>query len=85
MAVRARTQWTDDEFEDDDDWGVDFLTEEEAYDLFDRQAHLALGISGEEFLRRWDAGEVPPVPDTPEGRPLGHLVMMIPFGRSTTA
>jgi hypothetical protein len=85
MVVHARTHWADDEFEDEGDWGVEFLTEEEAYELFDRQAHLALGISGEEFLQRWDAGEIPPVPDTPEGRPLGHLVMMIPFGRRTKA
>jgi hypothetical protein len=32
------------------------LTDEEARDLFDRNARYYLGISGEEFLRRWDAG-----------------------------
>ena len=84
MAVHAR-QWPDDEFEDDDDWGVEILTEEEGIALFDAEAHKALGISGEEFLRRWDAGEIPPVPDTPEGRPLGHLVMMLPLVRRIKA
>ena len=87
MAVRARAhQFDDDEPDDDeDDFGVIVLTEEEGVALFDREARKALGISGEEFLRRWDTGEIPPVPDTPEGRPLGHLVMMIPFARHTKA
>lgn len=34
------------------------LTPEEAWELFDRQARAWLGISGEEFLRRYDAGEI---------------------------
>lgn len=33
------------------------LTEEEGRETFDRSARFALGISGEEFLRRWDEGE----------------------------
>lgn len=33
------------------------LTEEEAWQIFDDNAQYYLGISGEEFLRRWDAGE----------------------------
>lgn len=33
------------------------LTEEEAREAFDRTARFTLGMSGEEFLRRWDAGE----------------------------
>lgn len=84
MAIRARAhQFDDDEPDDDDD--VIVLTEEEGAALFDREARKALGISGEEFLRRWDAGEIPPVPDTPEGRPLGNLVMMLPFVRRIKA
>lgn len=34
------------------------LTPDEAWDLFDRQARAWLGISGEEFLRRFDSGEI---------------------------
>lgn len=34
------------------------LTQEEARELFDRQARAWLGISGEEFIRRYDAGEI---------------------------
>jgi hypothetical protein len=37
----------------------------------------ALGISGEEFLRRWQAGEYP----DPDGTPVMHLVMSLPFVR----
>jgi len=33
------------------------LTEEEAVATFDALAQREMGISGEEFLRRWDAGE----------------------------
>ena len=40
------------------------LTDEEARELFDRSARHYLGISGEEFLRRWDAGEY----DDPDDR-----------------
>jgi hypothetical protein len=65
--------------------GVHIVTPEEGVALFDQQAHKTLGISGEEFLRRWDAGEYWPVPDTVEGRKIGRLAMMIPFARRTTA
>ena len=63
--------------------GIDLLTVDEAYALFDRGARTLLQISGEEFLRRWDAGEYQPVPDTAEGRKVGELVMMLPFARRT--
>lgn len=41
------------------------LSPEEAQALFDQLARESLGISGDEFLRRWDAGEYEGV-DTPE-------------------
>jgi hypothetical protein len=34
------------------------LTPEEMWEMFDRQAREWLGISGEEFIRRYDAGEI---------------------------
>lgn len=64
--------------------GIIQLTAEEGRALFDRKAREALGISGEEFLRRWDAGEYRPVPDTREGRKIGRLVMMLPFAGPTS-
>ncbi|HET7036790.1 MAG TPA: hypothetical protein VFI42_13980 [Thermomicrobiaceae bacterium] len=33
------------------------LTKQEARELFDQVARKYLNMSGEEFLRRWDAGE----------------------------
>ena len=62
------------------------LTPEEGMAFFDREARQLMGMSGEEFLRRWDAGEFQPVPDeTPEDRKLVSLVMALPFvGRKIT-
>jgi hypothetical protein len=50
------------------------LTNEEFREIFDREAHLKLGISGEEFVQRWNRGEYPDW--DPE---LANLVMMLPF------
>ena len=49
---------------------------EEARAEFDRQARRYLHMSGEEFLRRWDAGEFPDVEDPDVGwvASLIHLV-----------
>jgi hypothetical protein len=87
MADSAQTasDWVDDEYFFDEDLGVIVLTEEQSADLFDREARKALGISGEEFLRRWDAGEIPPIPDTPEGWPVARLVMILPLVRRIKA
>jgi hypothetical protein len=65
--------------------GVHVVTPEEGLAIFDRDARQALGISGEEFLRRWDAGEYQPVPDTVEGRAIGQLAALIPFVRAAKA
>lgn len=63
--------------------GVDLVTPEEGRAIFDRQVETALGISGDEFLERWDAGAYRPVQDTAEGREIGRLVMLMPFARRT--
>jgi hypothetical protein len=63
--------------------GVDLVTPEEGHALFDRRARKLLNISGEEFLRRWDAGEYRQIHDNAEGRKVGELVMMMPFARRT--
>ena len=65
--------------------GIHIVTAEEGRALFDYKARQYLDISGEEFLRRWDAGEYRPIADTPEGRKIGRLVMMLPFARPTKA
>ncbi len=50
--------------------------------MFDRQAERSLGISGEEFLRKWDAGEYGE-PDDRSKNPPGvmRLAMLVPFVR----
>lgn len=50
------------------------LTNEEFREIFDCEAQRRLGISGDEFVRRWRAGEYPDW--DPE---LASLVMMLPF------
>ena len=49
--------------------------------LFDQESRRILGISGEEFLQRWDSGDFRDVEDTPEGRELSYLILLMPFGR----
>ena len=44
----------------DDDRGIDVLTPEEAREVFEADIRRLLGISGDEFLRRYDAGELVP-------------------------
>lgn len=34
------------------------LTEDEAREMFDQRARELLGMSGAEFTRKWDAGEI---------------------------
>jgi hypothetical protein len=60
--------------DDDLDDGVRFLDDDEAREHFDRQARRLLGISGDEFLRRYDAGEY----NGPlEGRMASDVMMMV--------
>jgi hypothetical protein len=54
---------------------------EQAHDLFEREALRLAGVSGEEFLAKWDAGEYQNLEDTPEGRRIAYLALLIPFGR----
>jgi hypothetical protein len=48
--------------------------------LFDREARRMIGVSGEEFIRRWSNGEYDDIDDSPEGREISYLVMLLPFG-----
>lgn len=57
------------------------LTPEEGHALFDQEARALVGLSGEEFLRRWDAGEYGMIPDDNEHADLLYLAQLIPFGR----
>ena len=56
------------------------LSESEGHALFDRRVRHRLGISGDEFLRRYDAGLYPD-PDGPDN--IMDLLILMPFaGRS---
>lgn len=58
------------------------LSPEESRVLFDQKARAILGISGLEFLRRWDAGEYRDLTEeTREERDIMHVAALIPFGR----
>jgi hypothetical protein len=65
--------------------GIHLTTVEEGRALFDHQAKKTLGISGKEFLEKWDAGGYRQVPDTAEGRKVRRLVMLMPFARRANA
>jgi hypothetical protein len=63
------------------DGEIRFLDDEESRAFFDTQARRLLGISGEEFLRRYDAGEFNGMLDDPQHRGVMKLAMLRPFGR----
>lgn len=58
--------------------GVQTLSPEEGRALLDKQARRYLNLSGEEFIRKWEAGEFEADADRPE---IMRLVMLLPFGR----
>jgi len=62
---------------------VRWLSDDEAHAIFDAEARDVMGMSGEEFLRRYDAGEFDDHPDTSDKHDLDFwgLVFLIPFGR----
>ena len=68
-----------DEVEQSD--GIRFLNEEESREYFDRQARRLLGISGDEYLRRYDAGEYDRDLDDRELRAVMKLHMLENFVR----
>jgi hypothetical protein len=44
---------------------VRYLTHEEAWQMFDRQARHHFDMTGEEFIRAWESGEFDDDPDAP--------------------
>jgi len=54
------------------------LSREEGRAILDRQARRCLGMSGDEFVRAWNAGEFDDDPDRPE---VMDVVMLIGLAR----
>ena len=63
------------------DHSIQWLTTEEAREAFDARAREWFGISGEEFIRRWDAGEFAATADDADHPQVMWLATLIPFGR----
>ena len=60
----------------------DCLTYEQGKQLFDKASRAELGISGDEFLRRFDAGEFERLPcGCIADERMGRVEMLIPFVR----
>jgi len=60
---------------------IQLFAPEETRQAFDAQARQFMGMSGEEFIRRWDAGEFAAIADDAEHPEIMRLAMLIPFGR----
>ena len=58
------------------------LTEEEFYEEFDRATREWVGLSADEFMRRWDAGEYAEIDDDPAHYPIMHLAGAAEFLRA---
>ena len=58
-----------------------WFTDDEARDIFNEQAQKLLGLSGAEFIRRWEAGELDTIADDPDHPEIMQLVMLTSFGR----
>jgi hypothetical protein len=56
---------------------VKILNRREGKKLLDRQTQRILGITGDEFVRRWERKEF----DDPEEPQIMRLAFLIPFGR----
>jgi hypothetical protein len=61
--------------------GIRFLDDEESRELFDREAQRLLGISGDEFLRRYDAGEYNGPLEDRQIDKVRAMIMMLDFVR----
>ncbi len=55
---------------------VKALSEEEAWEIFDRTAQKELQLSGKDFIAAWSAGKFDDNPDRPE---LMRVVMLLPL------
>ena len=57
------------------------MPKEEALAYFEREIQRLMGMSGAEFIRRYEAGEYEDLEDIPETRHVLKAAFLIPFGR----
>ena len=57
--------------------GIQFITRKTGRDMLDRQARKAFGLSGEEFVRRYRAGETEDLDHSDVAR----ISILIPFAK----
>ena len=63
---------------------VHIVDSDEAREIFEYQARSLMNMSGDEFIRRWDAGEFDAIADAPGHRHIMRLALMIPLVRSNS-
>ncbi len=61
--------------------GIHWISDDEAHAIFDAEARDVMGMSGEEFLRRYDAGDFADVHREGEDTDFTELELLLPFGR----
>ncbi len=60
---------------------VVWVSPEEGRRMFDEAAREWAGMSGEEFIRRYEAGEYADMVESEDNRHIVDLVLMIPLAR----
>lgn len=61
--------------------GVNWITDEEAREIFEEQAQKLMGMSGSEFIQRWEVGDFDDIADDPDHPGVMALVMLMSFAR----
>jgi hypothetical protein len=69
------------EQESDVDPEVIIVSPEAGRAMFDEAALTIMGMSGDEFIERWEAGEFDEIADKAGHRHIMHLALLIPFAR----
>ena len=73
MATKTPPRGTD-----VDEQTIDSMSPEEGRQLFDRQARKFLGMSGDEFVRRYRAGEI----EEPNRLDVARVAILLPLVES---
>ena len=61
---------------------VEMLTREEASASFDRAARRYLGMSGDEFKRKWESGEFGDIDRHPEHLLIERVAALLPWAEA---